>query len=167
MSEVKLNVWFEPLPESMRKSPLVFVTRWHIPKENHDKMAEIVTGSIGNVGLDTQRMHPGSLFYSRTRHWFRPEEDGKTEEWWFMDEYDSAEAFEAMQKAVKGIFAGPGAEELRAHHQQLLDLMVPGTTVEPILYSEIESARIEFEPYKIRAAALERAAAVAQKTQKK
>jgi hypothetical protein len=158
MSELKRNVWSDPLPESMKKSPLVFVTRWRIPIENHDKMVEHVTGTIGNWGMDTQRMHPDKVFYSRTRHWFRPTEDGKTEEWWFMDEYDSADAFHAMQKAVTGRFTGPAAEEQKARHQQLLSLMVPSTTLDPIIYSEIESARIEFEPYNTRAAALERAA---------
>ena len=130
-------------------------------------MVELVTGSIGNWGMDVQRTQPDKLFYPRTRNWFRPEEDGKTEEWWFMDEYDSAEAFDAIQKMVKGRFTGPGAEEQKARHQQLLNLMVPNTTLEPIIYSEIESARIEFEPYKIRAAALERAAAVARKEERK
>lgn len=59
------------------------------------------------------------------------------------------------------------SETQQARHQQLLDLMVPGTTLEPVIYSEIESARVEFEPYKIRAAALERAAAVAGKRQER
>jgi hypothetical protein len=151
----------------MKKLPLVFVTRWRIPIENHDKMVEHVTGTVGNWGMDTQRMQPDKVFYSRTRHWFRPADDGKTEEWWFMDEYDSAEAFHAMQKAVMGRFAGPAAEEQKARHQQLLSLMVPNTTLEPIIYSEIEPARIEFEPYKIRAAAWERASAVARKEERK
>jgi hypothetical protein len=74
-----------------------------------------------------------------------------------LDEYDSAEAFEAMQKLVAGNFSGPSSEAQKARHQQLLDLMVPGTTLEPIVYSEIESARIEFEPWRLRAAALARA----------
>lgn len=163
MSEMKLNVWSEPVPDAMRSAPLVFVTRWRIPKENHQRMIDLVTGTIGNWGMDTQRMQPGALFYSRTRHWFRPDPDGATEEWWFMDEYDSVEAFEAMQKNVRtASFSGPNAEKQRERHQRLLELMVPGTALEPVLYSEIESARIEFEPYKARAAALERAVAAGQ-----
>ena len=44
-----------------------------------------------------------------------------------------------MQKLVAGNFSGPGSEAQKARHQQLLDLMVPGTTLEPIVYSEIGS----------------------------
>jgi hypothetical protein len=161
MSEVKTNAFTQPLPDYARKAPLVFVTRWHILKENHDRMAELVTGSIGKWGMDTQRMHPDKVTYSRTRHWFRPSDDGKTEEWWFMDEYDSPEAFEAMQKMVASRFGGSDVEAQKARHKQLLALMVPGTVLEPIIYSEIESARIEFEPFRFRAAALARATALA------
>jgi hypothetical protein len=163
MSEVKKNAFFEPVPAFAKNAPLVFVTRWIIPKENHDKMVEFSTGIVGHWGMDTQRTLPLRVAYSRTRHWFRPSDDGKTEEWWFMDEYDSSEAFEAMQKLVAGNFSGPGAEAQKARHQQLLDLMVPGTTVEPIIYSEIESARIEFEPWRFRASALARAEAAGKK----
>ena len=48
----------------------------------------------------------GNRAYSRTRTWFRPCEDGVTEKWWFMDEYDSAEAFEAMQTLVRSLLTG-------------------------------------------------------------
>lgn len=158
MSEVKTNVWTEVLSESMRKTPLVFVVRWRIPKENHQAMVDMVTGSIGNWGMDSQRQEPLKVFYSRTRHWFRPETDGATEEWWFMDEYDNIEAFEAMQKSVvENRFSSSTLEKQQARHRQLLSLMLPGTTLEPTIYCEVESARIEFEPYKIRAAALARA----------
>jgi hypothetical protein len=72
-----------------------------------------------------------------------------------MDEYDSIEAFEAMQALMKSRFADSRhSEEHLKRHQTLLALMAPGTVLEPLLYSEIPSARIEFEPYKIRAEAL-------------
>ena len=145
MGEVKKSAYFGPVLAYARDAPLVFVARWRIPKENYDKMVKFSTGMI-----DMQRTLPTNVGYSRTRHWFRPSDDGKTEEWWFMDEYDSAEAFEAMQKLVAGIFGGPGAEAQRARHQQLLDLLVPGTSIEPVIYSEVESARIEFEPWRFR-----------------
>jgi hypothetical protein len=163
MNEVKKNVFFEPIPEYAKSGPLVFVTRWRIPKENHDKMVEYAAGTLGNYGMDTQRAYPLKVAYSRTRSWFRPSDDGQTEEWWFMDEYDNAEAFEAMQKLVAGEFTGPGAEARKARHQQLLDVMVPGTTLEPVIYSECEVARIEFEPWRFRAATLARAEAAAKK----
>jgi len=77
MSEVKRNVWTEVLPDGMRRAPLVFITRWVIHKDNHDKLAEHVTGSIGSWGMDAQQTHPDRLFYSRTRHFFRPRKPTK------------------------------------------------------------------------------------------
>src|SRR5262249_16134651 len=71
MSEVKRNVWTEVLPDGMRRAPLVFITRWVIHKDNHDKLAEHVTGSIGSWGMDAQQTHPDRLFYSGPRHFFR------------------------------------------------------------------------------------------------
>lgn len=164
MSIMRKNPFLEPLPEYLKGHPLVFVTHWKIPKENHQKQVDFSVGSIGNYGMDTQRMHPGDVAYSRTRHWWKPSDDGLTEDWWFMDEYDSSEAFEAMQQMVKANFVGQDAEAIekqKARHQAMLDLMVPGTTLEPILYSEVEGARIEFEPFKIRKEALDRAERIA------
>jgi hypothetical protein len=50
MSEVKRNVWTEVLPDGMRRAPLVFITRWVIHKDNHDKLAEHVTGEHRKLG---------------------------------------------------------------------------------------------------------------------
>ena len=70
MSEVKRNVWFEPLPDYLKEGPLVFVVTWHAPKENHDKIAEHMRD-----GMDIQRAAPSKVGYSRTRTWFKPSED--------------------------------------------------------------------------------------------
>jgi hypothetical protein len=167
MSLLKRNPFLDPLPEYLKGHPLVFVVNWKIPKENHDNMVDYSIGSIGNYGMDTQRMTPGAVAYSRTRHWWRPSDGGVTEEWWFMDEYDSSEAFEAMQQMVKASFIGPDAEARKIRHQALLDLMVPGSSLDPILYSEDEGARIEFEPFKIRKEALDRAERIARENANK
>lgn len=160
MSKFKPNIWFDPLPKEFNEGPLVFVVQWTIPKENHDKLVDLVTGAVGNYGMDSQRILPLTHFYSRTRHWFKPNPDGATENWWFMDEYDSPEAFRAMQQQVQDNFKGSNVEKIekqKERHQQLLDLMVEDTTLEPILYSEVTSARVEFEPFKIRKDTIERA----------
>ncbi len=154
MGEVKRNIWTDPIPEEFGEGPLVFVTTWKIPKENHRRMVDHVTGSVGNWGMDSQLVEPLTHLYSRTRHWFRDNGDG-TESWWFMDEYDSAEAFRAMQKCMLKEFDKLGEKQV-ARHKELLSLMVPGTVLEPVLYSEVESARIEFEPYELRRAVIER-----------
>jgi hypothetical protein len=158
--ELKLNVWTSPLPEEFGEGPLVFVTSWKIPKENHERMVDHVTGSVGNWGMDNQLVQPLKHLYTRTRHWFKDNGDG-TEDWWFMDEYDSAEAFRAMQKSMQKSFKDLG-EKQAARHRELLSLMVPGTVLKPTLYSEVVSARIEFEPYELRAAVIQRMEKAAQ-----
>lgn len=146
MGEVKHNVWLEPLPDYLKAGPLVFVVTWRAPKENHDEIVKW-TGD----GMNIQRVIPSKVTYSRTRTWFRPSDDGETEEWWFMDEYDSPEAFEAMQQLMAPRFTGgTGSEETAQQHSKLLDLLVPGSDMVPVLYSESGSARIEFEPFTAR-----------------
>jgi hypothetical protein len=113
MSEVKHNVWFEPVPHYLRTGPLVFVVTWRAPNENHDKIA-----AFCGEGINVQRLIPGKVAYSRTRTWFKPSDDGTTEDWWFMDEHDSAEAFEAMQQLVRQSFVGGAAAEgVAGRHQ--------------------------------------------------
>ena len=147
MGEVKHNAYFEPLPDYLKGGgPLVFVVSWRAPAENHDRLVEYIAEG-GNI----QRLIPGQVAYSRTRTWFKPCDDGKTEQWWFMDEYDSAEAFEAMQKLVRSAFVGDRGAEFAKRQQNLLALMVPGTELVPVLFSEVGPSRIEFEPYAARA----------------
>ena len=67
-----------------------------------------------------------------------------------MDEYDSAEAFEAMQHLVRQSFYDPSEQGAAKRHQELLGLLVPGTEMTPVLYSEVGPARIEFEPFAAR-----------------
>jgi hypothetical protein len=45
----------------------------------------------------------------------------------------------------------PHGAEFAKRQQELLALMVPGTELVPVLFSEIEPSRIEFEPYAARA----------------
>jgi hypothetical protein len=150
MSEVKHNVWFEPVPDYLTSGALVFVVTWKAPKENHDK---IVAHSAD--GMNVQRVIPNQVAYSRTRMWFKPsDDDAVIEEWWFMDEYDSAEAFEAMQQLVRQSFLGPDSGATAKRHQELLSLLVPGTEMVPVLYSEIGPSRIEFEPFTARSAVI-------------
>jgi hypothetical protein len=146
MSAVEHNVWFDPVPDYLRTGPLVFVATWRAPKENHDK----IVAHTAN-GMNVQRVIPSKVGYSRTRTWFRPsDDDTNIEDWWFMDEYDGAEAFEAMQQLVRQMFVGPGAEDTAKGHETLLSLLVPGTEMTPVLYSEVRAARIEFEPFEAR-----------------
>jgi hypothetical protein len=121
MSEVKHNVWFEPVPDYLRAGPLVFVVTWRAPKENHDK----IVAHTAN-GMNVQRVMPSKVGYSSTRTWFKPSDDNTDiEDWWFMDEYDSAEAFEAMQQLVRHMFVGPGAEDTARGHQALFGSPCP------------------------------------------
>lgn len=146
MGEVQHNAYLEPLPDYLKGGPLVFVVSWRAPIENHDKLVEHIA-----EGMNIQRLIPSQVAYSRTRTWFKPSDDGKTEDWWFMDEYDSAEAFEAMQKLVRSFFLGDRAPEFAQRQQKLLALMEPGTEMVPVLYSQVVPSRIEFEPYAARA----------------
>jgi hypothetical protein len=152
VGEVKHNAYFEPLPDYLKKGgPLVFVVSRRAPTENHDRIVEHIAD-----GMNIQRLIPSQVAYSRTRTWFKPCDDGKTEQWWFMDEYDSAEAFEAMQKLVRSSFVGDRATDVAKRHQELLTLMVPGTELVPVLFSEVGPSRIEFEPYAARAKVIAR-----------
>jgi hypothetical protein len=140
------------VPDYLRTGPLVFVVTWRAPKGNHDKIAAFCA-----EGMNIQRLTPSKVAYSRTRTWFKPSDDGTTEDWWFMDECDSAEAFEAMQQLVRQSFVGgPAAEGVAGRHQELLALLAPGTQMVPVLYSAVGPARIEFEPFAARSTVIAR-----------
>lgn len=156
---INRSTWFDSIPEEFGEGPLVFTYSWKIRKQDHDKMMQYGIGRVGAWGMDTQRAHPLEHLYSRTRSWFAPDADGETEMWWFMDEYDSAEAFRHMQRLVVERFTGDHAQEQDARHFDLESIMIPGSAQGPTLFSENAEVRIEFEPYKIRAAALARAEA--------
>ena len=150
VGEVKHNVWLDPVPAFVKGAPLVFVVTWRAPVENHDKIVQWCAD-----GMNVQRQIPSQVSYSRTRTWFRPSDDGQTEEWWFMDEYDSVQAFEAMQKLMAPRFTGGvGSEQTAQSHSKLLDLLVPGSDMTPVLYSESSGSRIEFESFTARAAVI-------------
>lgn len=150
MSEVKHNVWFDPLPDYLKSGPLVFVVTWKAPAKNHAELQAAVA-----EGMNVQRQTPASSIYSRTRHWYMPCDDGVNEQWWFMDEYDSPDAFEAMQRRTRHLFTGETAAKTAKRHAYLLSLMAPDTDLSPVLYSEVPGSRIEFEPYAARAQVIE------------
>ena len=139
--QLKTNVVAEPLPEYARKAPLVFVTRWHIPKQNHDKMVELVTRSIGYWGMDTQRMHPdkGGLLQdpplvSGRAMTGRPKSGGL-----WMSTTAPRHSTRCKRWLRPGLLAP--TPKRRQGHKQLLDLMVPGTTLEPFSFRAAALAR--------------------------
>lgn len=72
-----------------------------------------------------------------------------------MDEYEDAEAFEAMQNYFRKNFMD--TEDTGEHYNSWLDMLVPGTVITQDLYSEVDGGRVEFEPYAQRKEALENA----------
>ena len=148
MSTITANAYREPLPDYLREGPLVLVVSWRAPKENHDKMAEHIRSN-----MNMQRIAPTQSFYSRTRHWFRPCDDGVNEEWWFLDEYDNAEAFEAMQKLFREAFMDK--DTTGEHYDNWLSMLTPDSELTQVLYSEVDGGRVEFEPYHQRKEAVE------------
>lgn len=75
---------------------LVNVVKWQVPKENHDDMVKLMSGGIerDGRGIDEQRWHPENILYSRTRTFYRNnDDDPNIEDWFFMDEYDDPELF--------------------------------------------------------------------------
>lgn len=139
MSEIRTDAYRNPLPDFVKEGPLVMVCKWRAPKENHDKMTEHI-----RTNMNFQRVDPTSMFYVRTRHWYRPLDDG-TEEWWFMDEYENAEAFETMQKRFRESFMDN--QDTGGHFDSWLSMLVPGTVITQDLYSEVDGGRVEFEPF--------------------
>lgn len=148
MSEINANAYREPLPDHLREGPIILTVSWRAPKENHDKMVEHIRSN-----MNMQRVDPTKSFYSRTRHWYRPCDDGINEEWWFMDEYDDAEAFEAMQKRYREVFMD--ADNTNEHYDNWLSMLVPDSVLTQVLYSEVDGGRVEFEPYSQRKDAIE------------
>lgn len=153
MAEIDNSAYSQPLPEFLRNGgPLVVLCSWKAPVENHAALEEHV-----RTNMDYQRLSPSTSFYSRTRHWYRLLEDGKTEEWFFMDEYDSAEAFGYMQRYTQSMFTGEASDSVSEHYQRWIDLLDPSSHVDLTLYSEVDGGRVEFEPFAQRSRALDEA----------
>ena len=140
-------------------TPMAFVWSFRIHKKDHDKVAEILT--TGHGMMDDQRMRP-DLPYTKSRHFFRTEDSGDTEEWLVFDEVDSQEALQAMQNFTANYYKDQ-AEDSQTHlgvHEQLaaltLERKFPPT---PVMFHELVECRVEFMPWKHRKAGLQRAKA--------
>jgi hypothetical protein len=139
---------------------VVNVVSWRIPRQHHDDMLKLIAGGIGHrTGNDYQRQHPLEFYYSRTRTFYRVDEETDTEEWFFMDEYDDAELYHKMAEE----WTGPeesrhplAAEVVAENHPKWASLTTSGLLPVMKLYEVLEPLTLEFEPWARRAAALQR-----------
>jgi hypothetical protein len=139
---------------------IVNVVSWNIPRKHHDDMVKLIAGGIEHhTGNDYQRKHPDEFFYSRTRTFYRVDEESDTEEWFFMDEYDDVELLHKMTAR----WSGPDAsndpitvEVLTRNHPKFRTLTSDGGMPTAKVYDVIEPLTLEFEPWARREAALAR-----------
>lgn len=140
-----------------RTAPMIAMGRSRIKKEDREKFVKLQ--ATGYRRLDWRRFHPASCTQNRSRYFFKPY-DEDTEEIFYIDEYDSVEDFELMQKAMMNFWKNQShkslsseAEEHQKLGEEISSLSIPGTQ-EILFFNEIEQLRIQFEPWKVRAAAL-------------
>jgi len=141
------------MAEQQMDTPMVFVWGFRIPKENHDKLVDLLT--TGHGGMDTQRMHP-YLPYTKSRHFFRPEDGGKTEAWFVFDEVDDQASYDAMKEFAADYAKSPDAATHQKFYEEVAALTIEGKFPTPVMSYEVVECRVEFQPWKYRAKGLER-----------
>lgn len=137
---------------------LVNIVSWQAPKKNHDELVKLMAGGIDRTsGIDAQRFMAKEIMYSKTRTFFKTnDENPEIEDWFFMDEYDDSSLFVKQIKVWKN--SKKITEDAKEVHDKMNSLVVPGTFIvaKQTQYTEAEPLTIEFEPYARRAASLVR-----------
>jgi hypothetical protein len=140
---------------------VVNVVSFRVPRANHDDVLKLIAGGIDHrTGNDFQRKHPERFFYSRSRTFYRVDEETDTEEWFFMDEYDDIELFHRMTAAWTSddpAIRDPMADDVvHNNHPKMFSMLAEGSLPQAKLYEVLEPLTLEFEPWSRRAAAWER-----------
>lgn len=137
---------------------LVNVVKWQVPVKNHDDMIKLMSGGIerDGRGIDEQRWHPENILYSKTRTFYRVnEQDPEIEDWFFMDEYDDPELFKQQIEIWKN--STDTFSYAKEHHARWKRIAVPGSFDEKqVQFNEIEPLTINFEPFARRQRAMQR-----------
>lgn len=98
-------------------------------------------------GLAWQANHPEAIYYSKTRNFVRKIEGTDEEEWIFIDEYDSEEAYEKSHEQLYN--AAQYQEVKKEGYKRTMALMVPGSNPEHHVWEEVPGTNMEFKEHKL------------------
>lgn len=129
---------------------IIETATWRIKQENHDEFAQIaIHGPNGDdaTGLAWQANHPEAIYHSLTRNFCRPIEGTDEEEWIFIDECDTREAYE---ESHRHLYDDPKYLEMQKEgYKHTFALMVPDSTPIHQVWEEVPGTHLEFEDHRL------------------
>ncbi|GAB3930785.1 hypothetical protein GCM10011575_47490 [Microlunatus endophyticus] len=130
---------------------IIETATWRIKQADHNKFLQVaVHGPFGDDtnGLGWQANHPEAIYYSKTRNFCRKIENSDEEEWIFIDEYDSVEAY---TKSHEHLYGAEQYQEMQTEgYKRTMELMVPGSLTGHMVWEEVPGTNLEFKDHRLK-----------------